>query len=168
MDKSIATPRLDSVLAPDRNVLLLAAVDPTTTIYIPLVRSWHRRPTPASCQLLMGGWGPARLTRVSDNALVVDRLNPHWTAPDVYAAAFTRRTPRVGERFRSGELEAQVLKVVDGLPLRVRFEFQRSLNGPYSLIVQAERGLQPVELPALGQSIVLEPARLPMRIDENL
>ncbi len=158
---SILSPKLDDVIGDGKHVLLAGAVDPTTTIYIPLVRKLHGRPAPASSQLLIGGWGPLRLTRVSPTALELERLNRGFTPPDEYASAFNRGSLRVGERFRSGMLEAQVLAVHEGRPMRVRFELGQFLVPPLVLIAQTERGLERIDFPALGHSIRVEPAGLP-------
>jgi hypothetical protein len=165
--ESILDPTLDPVMGPDRHVLLVGAVDPTTTIYVPLVRSFHGRRVPASCQLLMQGWGPVRLTRVSPTAFELLRLNRNWTAPDVYADAFTRTPPEPGRHFHSGLFEAEVLSVHDGRPLRVRYELHLPLEGPFTLIVQTEHGLRQLPFPRIGQATVLEPAQLPMRMGQR-
>jgi hypothetical protein len=160
--KSIATPELDSMIG-GRQVLLAGSVDPTTSIYIPLLRRWYDRPAPSSCQLLLGGWSPLRLTRLGEKVFELERLNAAFTAPDVYASAFNRRPLRAGERFRSGELQATVQRVDDGRPMRVRFEMNQPLDAAYVLIVQTSRGLTPLPFPALGQSTIVPPAALPVR-----
>jgi hypothetical protein len=161
--KSIATPELDRVLSEGKYALLAAAADPTTSIYVPLVRRWHRRPALASCQLLMGGWGALQLTRINERAFLLERINRAFTAQDVYASAFNRRALRLNERFQSGELAATVLEVLEGRAMRVLFELSEPLESRYVLLVQTSRGLVPTGFPPVGQSRILPAAGLPTR-----
>jgi hypothetical protein len=162
--RSIATPELDQVLAEGKYALLAATSDPTTSIYVPLVRRWHKRPAPASCQLLMGGWGALQLTRMNERAFILDRINRAFTAQDVYAAAFNRRPLFVNERFQSGELAATVLDVQDGRAMRVLFELREPLESSrYVLLMQTSRGLTPISFPPQGQSRIIPAAALPTR-----
>jgi hypothetical protein len=162
--RSIATPELDHALAEGKYALLATSSDPTTSIYVPLVRRWHERPAPASCQLLMGGWGALQLTRINPRAFVLDRINRAFTPQDVYASAFNRRPLFVNERFQSGELTATVLDVQDGRAMRVLYELSEPLESSrYVLLMQTSRGLTPVAFPPAGQSRMIPAAALPTR-----
>ena len=98
MRDAILEPNLDALVVPGQHALLLSATDPTTTITTwPLVRKWYElRSSPDSCQLLMGGYGPLKLTRVSPSAFELERLESQFTALDVYASAFNRLPLRDG------------------------------------------------------------------------
>jgi hypothetical protein len=160
---AILDPNLDRLLGRGHQALLLSAVDPTTTIYIPLVRKWHGRPTPDSCQLLMGSYGPLRLTRTSPSAFVLERLQSELTAVDVYASAFNRLPLHDGQRFSAGDMAVHVERTVNGRATRVRYELQRSLDDPgLVLLEQTAFGLHPLSFPMQGQSTLVAPAGLPL------
>ncbi|HET8938353.1 MAG TPA: hypothetical protein VFN67_33140, partial [Polyangiales bacterium] len=161
--QSMLTPSLDQVAGDGKIVFLSAAVDPTTTIYVPLVRSWYGHAGPSSCQLLTGGYGPLRLTRVKTNEFVVERLENALTTFDVYASAFNRDPLAYGQRFRAGNLEVEVLRTDAGRPMVARFILDRTLDAPeVVLLTQTERGLLPIAFPPVGQNLVIPAAALPV------
>jgi hypothetical protein len=156
---AILEPNLDALLVPGQHALLLSASDPTTTIYLPLVRKWHERPSPDSCQLLMGGYGPLKLTRTSPSAFELERLETQLTALDVYASAFNRLPLHAGQRFESGGMDVRIDRSFEGRAIRVHYELHRTLDAPsLVLFAQTEHGLHPLRFPMLGQSTVIGPA----------
>lgn len=161
--QSILDRALDPHMGPHRHVFLASAVDPTTTIYIPWVRRVHSRPAPESCQLLMSGWGPLRLTRVSSSAFGLEHLSASFTGLDVYAGAFNRKPLQRGERFRTGDLEVTVERVHDGRAMKVLYELHRPLEADVTLLIQTDLGLRPVAFPPVRSAIVLPPAMAPLR-----
>ena len=164
---SMLAPELDALAGPDKLVLLASAADPTTTIYLSLARRWYGHKGPATCQLLMGGYGPLRLTRVARAAFELQRLRTGYTGFDVYAAAFNRLPLHVGDRFQSGSLSVEVLETLDGRPLRARYVLHTPVDDDsVVLLTQTRAGLEKVELPALGESITLAPAELPLDVHD--
>ncbi len=158
---SILAPELDPLLRPARRVLLLSAADPTTTIYIPLLRRLRGRTGPRACQLLTAGFVPLRLLRIAPDAFLLDRLSDAYTAGDAYAAAFNREPLRRGQRFQSDGLSVTVLRVQHGLAMRTRFQLDRPLDDPQVLLLQqTAAGLRRVGFPAVGQALLL-PAPVP-------
>jgi hypothetical protein len=162
---SILAPELDPVLVPGRRVLLVAAADPTTTIYVPLLRKLNGKPGPDACHLLTDTFVPLRLLRLSRTAFQLDRLSYAYTPGDAYAAAFNREPLHAGERFRADGLQVRVERVDEGLPTRARYELDRSLDDPdVVLLVQTVGGLRRIAFPALGQSILLAPPLPPFAL----
>jgi hypothetical protein len=161
--RSMTTPELDALAGPGKLVLLASAADPTTTIYLNLARQAHGRSGPSSCQLLMGGYGPLKLTRTASAAFEVERLQTDFTGFDVYAAAFNRLPMSIGDRFQSGWLSVEVLDTREGRPMRARYFSSRPLDDEaVVLLTQTHDGLQRVEVPAMGESRILAPAELPL------
>lgn len=160
--QSMLTSTMDEVAGDGKTAFLVSAVDPTTTIYVPLVRRWYGHRGPASCQLLTGGYGPVRLTRITLNEFALERLEPAFTTFDVYASAFNRGPIAYGQRFRAGKLEVEVLRTDAGRPMVVRFMLDKTLDSPdVVLLTQTDRGLIPVPFPPVGQNVVLPAAALP-------
>jgi hypothetical protein len=161
--ESIVARELDGLLSNAKRVLLISAVDPTTTIYIPLVRRWHGRPGPDACQLLFSAFAPMRLERLSLRGFILERLTDYLTPPDIYAQAFNRAPLQSGQHFESDGLRVEVERVADGLPMRIRYELDISLDDPSTvLLTQTTRGLYPMLFPPIGEGIVIPPAFPPI------
>lgn len=162
IQRSILAPELDGVLGQAQRALLLSATDPTTSIYIPLMRRFHGRPGPATCQLLSSTAARQLLLRTDHNSFVLTRLDDEYTALDAYTSVFHR-----------GELQRKTYSVEPGFqvtvedtdrgrPQRARFVLDLSLDDPrVVLLTQTEQGLKPVRFPPVGGMIKLEPPRLP-------
>ena len=153
---SILAPELDPLLRPAQRVLLLSAADPTTTIYIPLLRKLYGRVPARDCQLLDAGFVRLRLLRIAPDTFLLDRLSDAYTAGDAYATAFNREPLRRGQRFVSDGMRVTVERVQDGLPMRARFQLDRTLDGPQVLLLQqTAEGLRRVAFPKVGEALVL-------------
>ena len=144
-----------------QDVVLFGAVDPTTTIYVPLLRALHHRPAPRSCHLLFAAFAPHRLERTDARTFELVRLNPHYTAGDLYGAAFNDEGVVVDQVLRAGPMEVTVLEVEAGLPVRTRHRFDVPLSDPSLVFLhQTAQGLTRVELPPVGKSRLI-PAPVP-------
>jgi hypothetical protein len=160
---SILDPRLDSSITADSRVLLASALDPTTTLYVPLLRHWYGRVVPASCHLLLGATSRVRLQRLSDRSFSLDREDRDYTLSDAYADIFNRERLRRGQHFSAGPLAITIEQALEGRPMHVRYELDVSLDDPRAvLLVQSTQGLLRRAFPAPGQSVWLEQALLPL------
>jgi len=163
--ESILAPELDSVLQRDSRVLLLAAADPVTSIYLPLVRSVHGRVAPHSCRLLTGGFAFLRLSRLSNTEFVIDRLQSGLTALDIYASAFNRSALHPGDSFRAGGMLVSVLRTFEGRPISTRYALDLALDDPrVVLLQQTVSGLRHIAFPRIGQGVILEPPMPPWQL----
>jgi hypothetical protein len=160
---SILDPRLDRSITADSRVLLASALDPTTTLYVPLLRRWYGRSTPASCHLLLSAASRLRLQRLSDHGFALERADRSFSASDAYAGIFNREPLRAGQRVAAGTLTATIDDAVEGRPMRVRYELDLSLDDPRTvLLVQSTHGLLRHAFPPPGKSIWLEQALPPL------
>lgn len=158
MRASILAPALEDMLRGKRQLMLLSAADPTTAIYLPLVRKLHRRSAPPSCLLLSSSGVPQTLSRLSQTAFTLERTALGYTAADNYAAFFTDRPLRTGDRFSVDGMRVRVELAQDGRPLRTRFDFDSPLDDPALLfLMQTPRGLTPLPLPSVGGSVLVLP-----------
>lgn len=147
----ILDPNLDEMID-GRRVLLIAAAEPTTFL-LPMVRSWSRRSVPASFQVLGQALGPQRIERLSDHVFAIedDRLiKLAMKIPD----AFNRDGAYVGQTKDVDDLHVTVERVIEGRATRARFSVDRPLDS-YVLLVQTSVGLERVEFPEVGESIVV-------------
>lgn len=162
---SLLDPRLDQLIA-GRRVLLISAADPTTTIYLPLVRRVHDRPSPKASLLLSSSAVDQRLLRTSVNSFVLERLRPDLTALDIYASGFNRQPLRDGEQFEAGGMHVRVERALDGRAMRTRYELDASLDSPeIVLLFQTAQGLEPLAFPPVGASTIVGPPVPPFAFD---
>jgi hypothetical protein len=165
---SILAPRLDPAMRSAQRVLLLGAADPTTTIYIPLVRLIHGAPAPKACHLLTATSSPLYLTRVSDREFVIERLFPGYTPGDAYWAAFNGGAIRAGQRFEVEGMRVTVERVSDGRPLVTRYTLDRSLDDAgVVMLQQSPLGLTPLTFPEMGARTLLPPPVPPLDFGEG-
>jgi hypothetical protein len=161
---SILAPAMD-VLANVEDAFLIAAVDPTTTIYIPMLRRWHQHRGPARCHLLMNAASWMRLDRLSDNEFRLARDQHYYTPLDVYAETFNREPLQVAQVYSTQSFQATVEQVVDGRPTVVRFKTQRSLDDPsVALLTQNVSGLRVLRFPPLGETLAIPPPDFPFEL----
>jgi hypothetical protein len=118
-------------------------------------------PGPRSYRRLSGAGLAHDLTRTADRTLELKVLGSDVS--DAFAGSLYRpRTAplRVGDRITVGagrrRMQVTVLRVVDGNPLRLRFDFGRSLDDPSLVILHpGPNGLQPIPTLAVGQTVRL-------------
>lgn len=162
---SLVDPKLDPLIA-GRRVLLIGAADATTTIYLPLVRRVHDRPSPRSCLLLSSSAVDQRLSRTGVNSFVLERLSSDLTALDIYATAFNREPLRDGEQFQADGMNVRVERAIDGRAMRASYELDVPLDSPeIVLLLQTAHGLQPLEFPPVGASTIVGPPIPPFAFD---
>jgi hypothetical protein len=148
---SILGPPFDDATIGGVDVLLLGAADPTTTIYLSMLRRTHGRPAPASCHLLTAGYVPHLLRRESHTTFTLERVATRLTVGDLYSSAFSSEPPAVGVSVDLGALHATALEVRDGLWRKARFEHSRSLDDPsLFMLVQTYQGLLRLSPPPIG------------------
>jgi hypothetical protein len=161
---AILAPHMDA-LANVEDAFLLAAVDPTTTIYIPMLRRWHARHGPARCHLLMNAASQVRIDRSGEREFRLTREQHYYTPLDVYAETFNSEPLEVGQVFSTRTFQATVEQVVDGRPAVVRFVTKRSLDDPaLALLTQDASGLRILRFPPLGQALKLPPPEFPFQL----
>ncbi|MFI5307063.1 MAG: glycosyltransferase family 39 protein [Polyangiales bacterium] len=162
---SILAPELDPLLGRDARVMLLSAADPTTTIYLPLIRRLNGKPGPRACQLLTSTFVPLQLTTLSPYAFELTRLSDAYTPGDAYAAAFNREPLHTGERFDSDWLHVTVDATVRGLSMRARYQIDLPLDDPQVvLLAQTPEGLRRLAFPPQGESVTLMPPATPYEL----
>jgi hypothetical protein len=157
---------VDEAQVPQQHLVLLAALDGVTSMYIPATRRMFGRTVPRTCMYLSYVRAPYELTRHSartfsirferDAAMLRTSLEQLLRAPN--------RPLELYERVDVGLFRATVVELVDGLPKRVTFEFDRPLEDPTLLfMIPAPDGFERFELPPIGASKRVPPPAMPTR-----
>jgi hypothetical protein len=149
---------LDRVLGDDpRPVLLVNAPSALPAQFFAHKREWFGEAHPP-VEVLYAGSSAIELTRSADRVLEL-RVPRGY-----FFGRFERieRTPsshplQLGETIELRHMRVQVIELKDGVPTRVRFELGRSLSEVRVYAWQG-RKLEPLTLPARGQSVQIAPA----------
>ncbi len=146
---------IDDSRVAEQNLYLIAAKDPMTIMYPPIIRRLAGSPVPRSWHCLSGSMGDHVFTRTAadtfeleskDGALVqgvfADILR------DIAANPFA-----VGDTVKLLDATIDVLNITDGRPTKIRVRCNKPLDDPSIVFLQwKDRSLQPFVLPPLGES----------------
>jgi hypothetical protein len=136
-----------------RNVVLLSAFDGGSSVYVPATRRALGLSAPLTCMCLSWVPTPYLLARESERAFSVSfgRATTLLRTRGEQLFRALEEPLRAGEVVDVGLFRATVLELRDGLPVRVRFEFDRSLGSDSLLFLQpAPNGFERFELPGIG------------------
>jgi hypothetical protein len=163
--RSMLVPEFDASVRDARKALLISAVDPTTTIYIPLVRRLYGQRGPQSCHLLFSTYDALKLTRLGANRFSLERVSSGLTSMDVYATIFNRTPFLDGQRFDVAGIRVTVDEADGGLLRKVSYETDVSLDDPSIVLLhQSTLGLKSLVFPEIGASTLVAPPMLPLPI----
>ncbi|HET8932714.1 MAG TPA: hypothetical protein VFN67_04700 [Polyangiales bacterium] len=149
---------LPEVDAQHTRVYVISTADFNTAVNLPWLRRVEaNKPLPLSYRRLIPGPSPVRIVRENDRSLEAQVVisDVYGTAvPALYRDAAAPVTP--GERQPLPGFVATVLETYADNPVRMRFEFDRSLDDPSIWFVAAtDHGVRRIAMPAIGQSILV-------------
>jgi hypothetical protein len=155
---------LDEAELPRQDVVVLAAVEGGTSMYVPLTRLRLGRSAPHSYSTLSMTAAPYRLARIADKTLTL-RFEGRYAMLST-AAEQLLRSPReplhVGDRVVAGIFTVTVLSLYDGRPQSLRLDFDRSLDDPSLVFVlPTHDGIRRFYLPPVGDSIMVPMPAVP-------
>jgi hypothetical protein len=110
---------------------------------------------PSSFQVLGQALSPQRIERLSENTFAIEDTRLVKQAihiPD----AFNRSGVHPGEHGDVDDIHVTVERVWNGRATRARFEVDRPI-GSYVLLTQTSEGLERIDFPEVGESIVVSP-----------
>ncbi|MBV1861108.1 MAG: hypothetical protein KUG77_22010, partial [Nannocystaceae bacterium] len=154
----VANMPVEDARASEERWVLLAAGDPMMLVYPPHLRSMLGRPRPAAWTVLCLAKGPLSMRRVSATALEITAASGWMQTP---LERFFRRkdrplSPEQTEGFEG--MKAEVTQVEDGVPMTVRFTFDRPLDDPaLRLMSMGMRGVFRYPLAGVGATMPLAP-----------
>ena len=144
--------------AANTRVYVISTADFNTAVNLPWLRRVEaNRPLPQAYRRLIPGPSPVRLVRENDRTLEAQVVisDVYGTAvPALYRDAAAPVTP--GERRPLPGFVATVLETYADNPVRMRFEFDRSLDEPSMWFIAAtDQGVRRIALPSVGQSMLV-------------
>ncbi|MDH5675597.1 MAG: hypothetical protein OEZ06_25970 [Myxococcales bacterium] len=165
IEHAVLNLQVDDARFSQQRVLVLAALEGGTSLYLPLARALHGHSTPHSCHTLSLTPAPHALHRIADNAFrlrVLGGATMLATAPEQLFR--TPKAPlREGEHIDLGGLSVKVHELRDGLPASIEVQLDRSLDDPSLLfLIPRASGLERAQVPPIGGVVRLEMAGLPL------
>lgn len=155
---SLETKFSDEALA--GRVIVFVAPDPTASMYAPMVRAYHHKPLPKTWLTFSFAPYAHRLTRTGPQTFELEVVDGRMleTVFEQLMRASTLPVP-VGMKVALDGVEVRVLGLDQGLPSRIelRFDSDPALGG-YTVAQWDEGTLSPLQLPALGQAVLLPKA----------
>lgn len=144
--------------ASNTRVYVISTADFNTAVNLPWARRLEAgKPLPRAYRRLIPGPSPVRILRESERS-----LQALVVISDVYGTAVPSLYRDAGAPMQPGEgrvlpgLMVTVLEAYADNPIRMRFEFDRSLDDPSLWFLAAsERGLRRVAMPAVGESMLV-------------
>lgn len=149
---------LDHALEADTQPALLINAPSQLVVHIcEQKRRWFGEAAP-HIDLLYAGLSEVELTSAGERSLELSVPAGYFrTRVEQITRDPSRRPLQVGERIRSGGMEAQVLAVRDGAPTRVRFDFTQPLTQLRAYAWQG-REIERLVLPEFGESVQIRAA----------
>ncbi|KAF0167898.1 MAG: hypothetical protein FD160_4013, partial [Caulobacteraceae bacterium] len=147
-----------------QRMVVLAALEGGTSMYIPMTRRRFGRSTPLACWTLSIVAAPYVLSRDADNAFTIkftDVFTMLASAPEELL-----RSPaepfRVGDVVDVGGMRVTVRQLYKGRPRSIHVEFDTSLDDPSLLfVVPVREGIKPFALPRVGESVTVPVPAIP-------
>jgi hypothetical protein len=156
---------VDEAALPGQDLVLLSASDGGSSMYLPATRRANGRTVPRTCSYLSFAPAPYVLTRDAVNAFSIRYLDATvmlHTALEQLFRAPQHRLP-TQQPIDTGVFRATVLELYDGLPKRVRFEFDRPLESASLLFMRTEpKGFRRFQFPPLGGSVDVRAPAVPV------
>jgi len=147
-----------------QDLILLAALEGGTSMYLPATRLRYGHPAPRSCLFLSYVTAPYVLSRTARNAFTMRFSGIHTMLAT--SGEHLLRSPnhpfRVADSVDVGSMRVTIVELFDGRPRRILVEFDRPLEDP-SLLFMVPRpdGYQRFALPPIGESVVVPAPAVP-------
>jgi hypothetical protein len=157
--------------AENKNVIIVNEPGPFALIHVPSYKAYHHQPLPKTVRALVPGCTGFDVQRTDDKTLVVQSKGPDIFSCEDVGPKHVAYLFRIfdlslgGPKFGKGEcrvlrgLTVEVQEVSkDGLPTRVAFRFDSSLDSPGFRWLRFDWrtfSYQPFEVPNIGQSVTL-------------
>jgi hypothetical protein len=160
----LARAPLDQARLAGARVFVLSSTDLITQMSFPFFRRSQDQSVPATSAMLLPTLRVSfevlrpnaytlEVRMFTADALSDLRMSAYRLADDEFAT---------GQRYFGPEFQATILSAVNGLPTRLRFEFQRALNDPaYVFLFPTAEGLNKFVPPPIGGTVQLPPPAWP-------
>ncbi len=141
----------------DQEVFVVNALEAHAAMFAPYLRHFFGRSMPRSWRALSAAPNPLALSRPAARVLDIDVLGGTLLASDPETLFRPERYPlNVGHTVVMRGLEVEVLKLLRGKPISMRFRFDRNLDHPsYVFLQSTPQTLKRLRLPQVGQALRL-------------
>jgi hypothetical protein len=149
---------------PGQDLVLLAAPEVGTSMYLPLTRRRYGRSAPRATWYLSLAPAPYVLTRTAPDAFTMRYTGTATLLETMHEQILRspRRPLRVGDVVDLGRFRTRILELFEGRPRLVAVQFDRPLEDRSLLFMTlTERGYQRTALPRVGTSMVVSAPILP-------
>jgi hypothetical protein len=149
---------VDPVLFSNQDLIVLAAPEVGSSMYLPLTRKRYGRSAARSTYYLSLAAATYQLTRVAPNAFTMrySGLSTALETPHEQLLRSPTRPFRVDDIVDAGAFKAKILELYDGRPKVVQIELGRPLDDRELLfMLPTTRGYRRVRLPPIGESITI-------------
>lgn len=148
-----------------QDVFFINGLEHTTMFFGPFVRYFRGRPMPRSWRVLNAAPRAQDVYRIAPNAIEISALGGPLFAGDLEVFYRAARFPfKLGDTVSLRGLKAQIIRLRDGKPQRVRFTFDKPLEDPsYVFLRFSQNGLQRFTPPTVGKSARLPRPLLPKK-----
>jgi hypothetical protein len=146
-----------------QRVYVLAATEFTTTYFFAGTWNYFGRPLPRSFYPLSVTNYAHNLTRTADNTFLLTPLGGAFLESSI-EVHFRPRNRVMHERevFTLPGMSVEVVRMLDGLPLILRFVFDRSLDDPSNVfLVSKPDGISRFTMPKVGETVLVPRASGP-------
>jgi len=149
---------------PFQHVIMLAAPEGSTSMYVPLTRWVYGRSVPRSCFTVSLVPAAYQLRRVADNAFTIEYDSP--AAVLRTAQEQLLRGPqnplRLYDVIDTGVFRVMIQSLREGLPDRLLFRFEWPLEHPsLRFMTVTRKGIRVFPLPPIGGSVVVPKPEAP-------
>ena len=143
----------DDTRIANQTVVILSAVDHSSTIFLPYLRRMLGHPMPHASLTLTAAPQAHDVYRPSANVLELTTLGGTFLSSEfeeLYRAP--RFKMREGELIDIGPMKVQIVRLIDGKPQIVRFTFEKNVDDPsYVFLYATVEGYVRVALPEIGE-----------------
>jgi hypothetical protein len=161
---SIMRLEVEDRVFPQQDLVLLAAPEVGTSMYLPLTRRRYGRSVPHACWYLSLTAAPYVLSRTAPDAFTMRFTGTATTleTPHEQILRSPKRPFRVGDAVELGPLRVTILELFESRPKQLSVKFDRPLDDPSLLfMVPTMRGYQRYPLPPVGSSSIVRVPLLP-------
>ncbi len=147
----------------NRDIFMVNGLEHTQVVFSPFIRYFHGHPLPRSWRVLSAAPRAHDIVRTAPNQLVFSVLGGTMMDSDLERLYRADRYPlRLNDTVKIDGLQVEILRLLKGKPLMVRFTFDRELeHSGYLFLHNDERGLRRFKLPRIGERIRLPKAQFP-------
>ncbi len=169
VERSVAASETARGIGGDSTFILLSAIEPTTTLYVPLMWHVHGTPLPRASRVLAYGPSALVVARVAPHILDVFMEDDVWmsnTGETLYRTRF--RPFRAGDVVTMRGMRVTILTMGRVGPRMVRFQFDRTLDDPSMVLcVSTAGGIVRVPPPLLGFVGAVPPPEFPVFVPQE-